>query len=570
MNMDLDTLRHSTAHVLAQAVKRLYKGAKLGIGPPIKDGFYYDFDLKESLKEEDLPAIEKEMYKIIEEDLKFEKEVLLKEEAIRLFKEIGEPYKLELIKDLKDEEISIYKDGEFVDLCKGPHIESTGKIKHFKLLNIAGAYWRGNENNPQLTRIYGTAFNTKEELNEYLERLKQARERDHRKGESLGYFSMHQEIGPGLIIYHPKGAILRTIIEDYLKKEHIKRGYQLIYGPHIMKSDIWQRSGHYDFYKDKMYFFKIDNQEYAVKPMNCPGHILVYASEIRSYNDLPLRFFELGTVYRYEKSGVLHGLLRVRGFTQDDAHIFCMKEQLLDEITGIIDFVKSAMNDFGFTEYEYTLSTRPSKFIGDIKDWEDAEGILKKALKKQTRGFNIGEGEGAFYGPKIDIKIKDAIGRPWQCATIQCDFALPERFNLNFVGSDGKKHRPVMLHRVILGSLERFMGVLLEHYNFALPVWLSPVQVEILPITSRVHNYALKIKEKLEQNIRAEIDLSNETLSYKIRKTQREKIPYMCIIGDKEREENKVAIRKRDSQKTELKDIEDFKKEIVEDIEMRR
>ena len=568
--MDLDTLRHSTAHILAQAVKRLYKGVKLGIGPPIKDGFYYDFDLKESLKEEDLPAIEKEMYKIIEEDLKFKKEVLLKEEAIRLFKEIDEPYKLELIKDLKDEEVSIYKDGEFVDLCKGPHIESTGKIKHFKLLNIAGAYWRGNENNPQLTRIYGTAFNTKEELNEYLERLKQAKERDHRKGESLGYFSMHQEIGPGLIVYHPKGAILRTIIEDYLKKEHIKRGYQLIYGPHIMKSDIWQRSGHYDFYKDKMYFFKIDNQEYAVKPMNCPGHILVYTSEIRSYNDLPLRFFELGTVYRYEKSGVLHGLLRVRGFTQDDAHIFCMKEQLLDEITGIIDFVKSAMNDFGFTEYEYTLSTRPSKFIGDIKDWEDAEDILKKVLEKQTRDFNISKGEGAFYGPKIDIKIKDAIGRPWQCATIQCDFALPERFNLNFVGSDGKKHRPVMLHRVILGSLERFMGVLLEHYNFALPIWLSPVQVKILPITSRVHNYALKMKEKLGQNIRAEIDLSNETLSYKIRKTQREKVPYMCIIGDKEREESKVAVRKRDSQKTELKDIEDFKKEIVEDIEMRR
>jgi threonyl-tRNA synthetase len=568
--MDLDALRHSTSHILAQAVKRLYKDVRLGIGPPIENGFYYDFDLTKPLKEEDLPLIEKEMRKIVKEDIEFRRQELSKNEAIKLFKKLNEPYKLELIEDLEDEKISIYENGDFIDLCKGSHVSSTGEIKHFKLLNTAGAYWRGSENNPQLTRIYGTAFDSKEELENFLKRVEEAKKRDHRKAQAAGYFSMHREVGPGLVIYHPKGAILRSTIEDYLKKEHIIRGYQLIYGPHIMKSDIWQKSGHYDFYKENMYIFEVDNQEYAVKPMNCPAHILVYSSSIRSYNELPLRFFELGTVYRHEKSGVLHGLLRVRGFTQDDAHIFCTKDMLLDEISGIIEFVKSAMSDFGFNEYEYELSTRPKKFIGEEKDWNNAEDILKRTLESQSKEFKINKGEGAFYGPKIDIKIKDALGRPWQCATIQCDFALPERFNLSYIGSDGKKHRPVMLHRVIVGSLERFIGILLEHYNFALPVWLHPLQVKILPITSRVHDYAQDVEVRLKDKIRVETDLSSQTLNYKIRKAQEEKVPYLCILGDKEREAGKISIRKRNSKETETKDLEEFKKEITEEINKRR
>lgn len=542
---------------------------KLGIGPAIENGFYYDFDFKEPLKEEDLLSVEKEMHKIIKEDLKFEKKMLSKKEAVKLFENLKEPYKLELIDDLPDGEISIYKDGEFTDLCRGPHILSTKEVKYFKLLNTAGAYWRGSENNPQLTRIYGTAFNSKKDLDEYLKKIEEAKKRDHRKGARLGYFSFHQEVGPGLVVYHPKGALVRSLIEDYLKKEHFKRGYELVCGPHIMKADIWQKSGHYDFYKENMYTFKIEKQEYVVKPMNCPSHILVYSQGIRSYKELPLRFFELGAVYRHEKSGVLHGLLRVRGFTQDDAHIFCTKEQLSAEIEGIIDFVKSAMRDFGFTDYEYELSTRPKKYIGNLKDWENAESILKDALLKESKEFDTNEGEGAFYGPKIDIKVKDALGRPWQCATIQCDFALPERFNLTYIGNDGKKYRPVMLHRVILGSLERFMAVLFEHYDFALPVWLAPLQVRIIPVTSRVEDYALSLKKEFKDDIRLDIDLGNETLGYKIRNAQQEKVPYMIIIGDKEKESGKIAVRSRAKGELGLMSIEDFKKTVLEDIKKR-
>lgn len=567
--MDLETLRHSTSHVMAQAVKRLYKGVKLGIGPSIKDGFYYDFDLAEPIKEEDLPAIEAEMNKIIKEDLEFKHRAVSKKEALSLFKKLNEIYKLELIKELPGDEVSIYEDGEFTDLCKGPHIDRTGQINHFKLLHTAGAYWRGNENNPQLTRIYGTVFTDKKSLDEYLKLQEEARKRDHRKGTSLGYFSMHQEIGPGLVVYHPKGALLRCLIEDYLKKEHLKRGYQMIIGPHIMKSDIWQRSGHYDFYKENMYIFEIEGQEYAIKPMNCPSHILVYESDIRSYQDLPLRFFELGTVYRHEKSGVLHGLLRVRGFTQDDAHIFCMKEQLSSEIAGIMDFIKSAMKDFGFTDYEYELSTRPPKYIGELEDWENAERILEDILKKETDKYDINEAEGAFYGPKIDVKINDALGRPWQCATIQCDFALPERFNLSYVGPDGKKHRPVMVHRVILGALERFIGVLLEHYDFALPVWLAPTQAVVLPITSDCNDYASEVQEKLA-DYRIEVDTSSETLNNKIRKAQEAKIPYMCIVGKREMEAGKLAVRSRSQGQIGVVDIKEFINILREDIKNRR
>ncbi|MCK5306683.1 MAG: threonine--tRNA ligase [Candidatus Omnitrophica bacterium] len=564
--MDLNVLRHSTSHILAQAVKSLYPGVKLGIGPSIENGFYYDFDFKEPLRQDDLSRVEEKMKEIIKKEYKFEREALSKEEALKLFKGLKEAYKLELIEELGDEEISVYKNGDFVDLCKGPHLESTGQIKHFKLLSVAGAYWRGNEKNAQLTRIYGTAFDTKSELKEHLKRVEEAKKRDHRKGASLGYFSMHQEVGPGLVVYHPKGALLRNIIEDYLKKEHLARDYQMVLGPHIMKSDIWKTSGHYEFYRENMYFFEIDGQEYAVKPMNCPAHILVYAARIRSYNELPIRFFELGTVYRHEKSGVLHGLMRARGFTQDDSHIFCTKEHLRDEITGVIDFVKSTMKDFGFSQYEYELSTRPKEYIGNLEDWEAAETALKSSLDSEGEKYEVNEGEGAFYGPKIDIKIKDSLGRPWQCATIQCDFALPERFNLAYIGSDGKKYRPVMLHRVILGSLERFIGILLEHYDFALPVWLAPAQVRILAVTSRAEDYALSLKAELRGGLRVDVDPRNETLGSKIRRAQEEKIPYMCIVGDKEKEARKVSVRKRGNEQLGVMTVEDFKKIVMEDI----
>ena len=568
--LNLDILRHSASHIMAQAVKSIYKNVKLGIGPSIENGFYYDFDLEEPIKEEDLPRIEKKMREIIKKNYKFEKETISKEKAQKLFKELNEPYKLELIEDLEDGEISIYKDGDFIDLCKGPHLESTAQMEHFKLLSVAGAYWRGSEKNPQLTRMYGTAFKTKKDLDDYLNRLEEAKKRDHRKGFALGYFSMHQEIGPGLVVYHPKGALLRSLIVDYLKNEHLRRGYQMVLGPHIMKSDIWKTSGHADFYRENMYFFDIEGQEYAVKPMNCPAHILVYASKIRSYNDLPIRFFELGTVYRHEKSGVLHGLLRVRGFTQDDAHIFCMRNQLQEEIVGVIKFVKDVMANFGFTDYEYEVSTRPEKYIGSEKDWNNAEKILIQSLEAEGEKFDINEKDGAFYGPKIDIKIKDALGRPWQCATIQCDFALPERFDLSYIDNQGKKQRPVMLHRVIVGSIERFMGVLLEHYDFDLPLWLAPVQVKILPVTSRAQELALEVSEKLNTTYRVEVDLNNETLGKKIRKAQQEKIPYMIILGDREIKDNVLSVRSLKKGDLGNVNLDEFVKLLTEDVLNRR
>lgn len=544
-NEKLEVLRHSTAHIMAQAVKHIFPSAKLGIGPAIENGFYYDFDLEKSLSEDDLRQIEQEMNKVIKEDFKFEKEILNKKEALVLFEKFDEPYKLELIKDIEEEQVSIYRDGDFVDLCKGPHLKSTGQIRAFKLLTVAGAYWRGNENNKMLQRIYGTAFETKEELMAYLTLIEEIKKRDHRVlGNSLDLFSFHDRIGAGLVVYHPKGAILRNIIEDYLKKEHIKRDYQLVVGPHIMKSDIWQRSGHYDFYKEHMYFFKIENQEYAVKPMNCPGHILVYASKMRSYKELPLRFFELGTVYRHEKSGVLHGLLRVRGFTQDDAHIFCAPAQLGQEIHKIIEFVIDTMKTFGFADMKIELSTRPQKYIGTIENWQESTEQLKVVLKEKKLDYDINEGEGAFYGPKIDIKLKDSLGRAWQCATIQCDFALPERFDLYYVDEFGRQQRPVMLHRVIVGSLERFTGCLIEQYGGAFPVWLSPVQVKVLPVSERHETKAVDFLNILkEREIRAEIDLRSEKLNYKIRAAVLEKIPYIVVIGDKEVENETLSVR---------------------------
>jgi len=569
MTKDLDALRHSCSHVMADAVKRLFPKAALGIGPAIEDGFYYDFDIKDGFVPEDLVKIEKEMSKIIKENLEFKKEEISKKEAIKLFKK--EPYKIDIINNLDTKTVSIYRHGKFFDLCKGPHVASTGEVKAFKLLSIAGAYWHGIETNPMLQRIYGTCFDNKEGLANFLKVREEAKKRDHRKlGKDLDLFSIHDDVGPGLVFYHPKGALLRTLIEDYEKHEHLKRGYQIVMGPHILKSDIWVTSGHYDFYKENMYIFKVDKDEYAIKPMNCPGHMLIYKTKIRSYKDLPIRYFELGNVYRKEKSGVLHGLLRVRGFTQDDAHIFCLPEETEKEIQLVIDFIIDTMKVFGFTDYKIDLSTRPPKYIGSLDMWEKATNALKNALEGRSMKYEINEGEGVFYGPKIDIMVKDALGRPWQCATVQCDFALPERFNLTYISKDGKKERPVMLHRVILGSIERFIGTLIEHYEGSFPVWLSPAQVAVIPITDRTHDYAKKIIETLqEEDIRVELDERNEKLQYKIREKELQKIPYMLIAGDREKENNTVSLRIRKKGDAGSIKLDDFIKRIKQEIKNR-
>lgn len=556
---------------MAQAVIELWPETKLGIGPSIEDGFYYDFDKKEPFTDEDLVNIEKKMRAIIAQNLPFIKEELPKQEAIELFKKLRQDYKVELIQAIPDQTVSVYKTGDnFVDLCRGPHIEETGQIKAFKLLSVAGAYWHGIETNPMLQRIYGSSFQSQKELEEYLNNLDQAKKRDHRKlGPQLGYFDIyHEEAGAGLVFYHPKGAILRTLIENYEKMEHLKRGYQLVITPHIMQQGLWQVSGHYDYYKENMFTLEIDNKEFVLKPMNCPGHILIYKAKTRSYKDLPLRLFELGTVYRHEKAGVLHGLLRVRGFTQDDAHIFCLQQQLKEEIKAIIDFVFDTMKIFGFNDVGIELSTRPEKYIGSLQDWELATSSLEDALKERGLAYDINAGEGAFYGPKIDIKLKDALKRKWQCATIQCDFALPKRFNLEYVDSDGKLKQPIMLHRVILGSLERFMGALLEHYAGALPLWLSPNQVTIIPINAGLEEYTVLLKKKLvDKDIRVSLDSGTETLNKRIRQAEVEKTPYILIVGVREAKQNTVAIRKRSKGDIGARPLEDFIQLIKKEID---
>ena len=555
---------------MADAVKRLFPKVKLGIGPAIEDGFYYDFDKEDSFVPEDLAKIEKEMQKIIKQEQEFKKEEIAKKDALELFKK--ESYKIEIINNLDVKTVSIYRHGEFVDLCKGPHVKSTGEIKAFKLLSIAGAYWHGIETNPMLQRIYGTCFESKKELDSFIKFREEAKKRDHRRlGKDLDLFSIHDEAGPGLVFYHPKGALLRMLIEDYVKKEHLRRGYQLVMGPHILKSDIWITSGHYEYYKENMYIFKVDKEEYAIKPMNCPAHMLIYKSKVRSYRDLPMRYFELGNVHRREKSGVLHGLLRVRGFTQDDAHIFCLPSQVEEEIKLVIDFVMDTMKVFGFSDYKIDLSTRPEKFIGDPKIWDKATDALKGALSSKGMEYEINEGEGAFYGPKIDIMVKDALARSWQCATVQCDFALPERFGLTYTSKDGKKERPVMLHRVVLGSVERFIGTLIEHYAGAFPLWLSPVQAVVIPITDRSHDYAEEIFNTLQkENIRVEIDKRNEKLQYKIREQELQKIPYMIIVGDKEKEAGTVSLRARKEGNVGVVKIEEVLGRIREEITDRK
>jgi threonyl-tRNA synthetase len=539
-------LRHTGSHTLAQAVKRLYPKVKLAIGPAIDNGFYYDFDSDKPFTEEDLSAIEKEMEKIVKEDLKLERFELPRNEALALVEKLGESYKVELINDLgEDEIISFYKQGEFVDLCAGPHAPSTGKLKAVKLLNVAGAYWKGSEKNKMLQRIYGTAFSKKSQLDEYLLMLEEAKKRDHRKlGKELDLFSLHEE-GPGFPFFHPKGMVLRNILEDFWRKEHRKNGYQEIKTPIMLDEELWHRSGHWEKYKDNMYTTKIDEGDYALKPMNCPGGMLMYAREMHSYRDLPLRMGELGLVHRHELAGALHGLMRVRCFTQDDAHIFMMPSQMKDEILGVAKMIDSFYSLFGF-EYHMELSTRPEKFIGTVESWDQATDVLRDALDALGKPYKINEGDGAFYGPKIDFHLRDSIGRTWQCGTIQLDMQMPERFDLTYVGTDGEKHRPVMVHRVIFGSIERFIAILTEHFAGAFPIWLAPVQVKVMPISERQNDYAVQVAKQLEElDIRVELDNRNEKIGYKIREAQMQKVPYMLVVGDKEIENNAVAVRDR-------------------------
>lgn len=533
---------------MAQAVKELWPEVKVAIGPAIESGFYYDFDKEEPFAEKDLRLIEKQMRRIIKKNPAFVKSKMSRSEAIKFFEKQAESYKVELIKDLEEEEVSIYTTGEvFVDLCKGPHVKSAREVKAFKLLSVAGAYWRGDENRPMLQRIYGTCFETEEELDAYTTMLEESQKRDHRKlGTQLDLFHIyHDEAGAGLVFYHPAGALLKMIIEDYSKEKHLRKGYDLVATPNILKGALWDQSGHSDFYRENMYYFQVDEEEYAVKPMNCPGHMLIYKSKIRSYRDLPIRYFELGTVYRQEKKGVLHGLLRVRGFTQDDAHIYCTADQLQGEIKKVLELTFEVMTDFGFKEWDVEVSTKPEKHIGLDADWDIATNALKVPLEEMGISYKINEGDGAFYGPKIDIKLKDAIGRSWQCATIQCDFSLPERFDLKYVAQGGKELRPVMIHRAIFGSVERFIGTLIEHYAGAFPVWLAPTQVAIIPIKEEHGAYAAKIKEDLqEKGLRGIIDQRNESLGKRIRENTVKKIPYLLIVGDKEVEGKVVAVRR--------------------------
>lgn len=556
----LEILRHSTAHLMAHAVKILFPAAKITIGPAIKDGFYYDFDYNQGFSAADFPLIEAKMRELVREDIPIQRIEMRREEAHRFFKEKGEPYKIELLEEIGDEQVSIYQQGDFIDLCRGPHLSSTGKIRAFKLTSVAGAYWHGDERNKMLQRIYGIAFPSGDDLEKYLLRLEEARRRDHRRlGRELDLFSINEEAGAGMVIYHPKGAILRMILEDFEKKEHLKRGYQLVIGPQILKLDLWKKSGHFDHYRDKMYFTEVEGQSYALKPMNCLAHMLIYQSQIRSYRDLPLRYFEMGTVHRHEKSGELHGLLRVRGFTQDDAHILCTPEQLNGEIKGILNLVGDMMGIFNFP-YDLEISTRPEKgTIGSDEDWERATQALRQALDESSLPYKINEGEGAFYGPKIDVKLKDALEREWQCATIQCDFAMPERFDLSYIGKDGQKHRPVMVHRTILGAMERFIGVLVEHYAGAFPTWLAPVQVIILTVTDPQIAYAEKVYIRLRrEGIRVEKDIRNEKLGLKIREAELQKIPYMLVLGAKEAQSDLVAPRARSGKTLNPMRIEEF------------
>ena len=556
-NEGLEILRHSTSHLMAQAVKRLYPNVQVTIGPAIKDGFYYDFDADKPFTDEDLPKIEAEMKKIIKENIPVIRKIMTKKDAIEYFKKNNEPYKVEIIEDIDADTVSFYEQGDFIDLCRGPHVPSTGYLKSYKLMSVAGSYWRGDSNNKMLSRIYGTAFESKESLDNYLKKLKEAKERDHRKlGKELNLFSFHDE-GPGFPFWHPRGMIIYKEVESYIRKENEKRGYVEIKTPAILNEELWHRSGHWDNYKENMYFTEIDETKFAIKPMNCPGGLIVYNSNIHSYRDLPLRVAELGFVHRHELSGALHGLFRVRAFTQDDAHIFCTEEQLADEIINTIDYYLSVYKDFGFKNFEIFVSTRPTKSIGTDEAWELATNSLINALDKLNIAYKINEGDGAFYGPKIDFNIKDVLDRNWQCGTLQVDFSLPMRFEISYEGKDGRKHTPVMLHRAILGSMERFIGILTEHYNGKFPLWLSPLQVAIVNVLND-KNQIERVKEIANafknENFRVEIDDGNDNLGTKIKKYRLQRTPYTVIIGAEELSSGKLSVRTRSSK--ELKDID--------------
>lgn len=548
----VEILRHSTAHLMALAVKELFGDkVKVAIGPAIEDGFYYDFDRDKAFSPDDFEQIEAKMTELANARLPFVRQEVSREEAIRFFTEQDEVYKLELLNDMAVDSVSLYTHGAFVDLCRGPHVPDSSWIKVFKLLRVAGSYWRGDEKRPMLTRIYGTAFADKKELKQYLDRLEEARKRDHRRlGKQLGLFTIQDQIGPGLILWQPRGAQLRRLLEDYWKDEHYKNGYQLLYTPHIARQDLWKTSGHLDFYGENMYSaMEIDEVMYQLKPMNCPFHIGVYKADKHSYREFPIRWCELGTVYRYERTGALHGLMRVRGFTQDDAHIFCRPDQLEEEIFNIIDLNLHILQTFGFDQYEVYLSTRPEKYVGSDEHWQLSTQALKQALEKKELQYQVDPGEGVFYGPKIDIKIKDQLGRSWQCSTIQVDFNLPERFQMSYTGVDGAEHQPIMIHRALMGSLERFIGVLIEHYAGAFPLWLAPEQARIMNITDDQAEYCQQVYAKLRNlGLRVENDLRNEKLNYKIREAQLMKVPYMLIIGEREKEEGTITVRRRDGE----------------------
>ena len=555
-----NAMRHSAAHVMADAVLKLFPEAKMGIGPPIQDGFYYDFEVSRPFTPEDLEEIEKLMRETISGGFPFQREDLSRADAETMFSD--QPYKIELIEGLpEDAVISIYRHDEFVDLCQGPHVHGTSDIPAMKLLSVAGAYWRGDEKRPMLQRIYGTAFDSETELTEHLERLEEADRRDHRRlGRELNLFSVHDEIGPGLIVWHPKGGRVRSLVEDYWKDLHYRLGYDIVYSPHIGKSQLWETSGHLDFYQESMFApLEVDEQQYYLKPMNCPFHIAIFKNALHSYRELPLRFAELGTVYRYERSGVLHGLMRVRGFTQDDAHIFCTPDQVENEIGGVLELTFELLDAFGFQEYFIALSTRPEKYVGELDMWEHATKSLQGALEKRGLPFTVDEGGGAFYGPKIDINITDALGRAWQCTTVQFDFNLPQRFDLTYQDAEGGRSQPYMVHRAILGSMERFLGVLIEHYGGAFPLWLAPVQAVLIPIADRHIEYCEEVLAKLDAaGFRAEVDNRNERMNQKIRTAQMQKVPYMLVVGDREQEAGAVAVRHRDGEDLGAMPLDDF------------
>jgi len=566
--------RHTMAHIMAQAVMRIFGESKvrLGIGPVIENGFYYDFEILDgSIKEEDLPKIEEEMYRIVRENLPIERIVVKRDEAIKIMKEKGQIYKVELLEEMNDEEVTLYKQGEFLDLCRGPHLPSTGVVRHFKLLSISGAYWRGDEKNPMLQRIYGTAFAKEEDLKNYLKMLEEASKRDHRKlGPKLDLFILEPNVTPGMPFFLPKGTIVMNELMRFSRELHLERGYVEVITPLIMNEALWRRSGHWDHFKDNMYFTQKEDVNFAVKPMNCPGHIIIFKRKPVSYRDLPMRIFEFGKVHRYERSGVLHGLLRVRAFTQDDAHIFCTEEQIEEEVKGIIDLIDTIYEQFGFT-YRAELCTMPEDHMGDEETWNKATEALKNALDKIGLDYRISEGEGAFYGPKIDFHVKDSIGREWQCATVQLDFLMPERFDVNYIGPDGKEKRVVMIHRAIYGSLERFFGILIEHYAGAFPTWLSPVQVVVIPISDKHKEFAEKVHKDMERKgIRSQLDDRRETISYRIREAQMNKVPYMLIVGDREIRENKVSVRLRSGKDLGMVDIPSFVETILSEIKERR